>query len=239
MATEHAVPIDDQTVAAVHHPADGDRWLFFCHGFLSDKSGSYESRCSRAVEEGYDAVRFDFRGSGESDGAFVDSTLTSRIADLRAVVEYFSPPSYALFGSSFGAKVALHAATDAPRLEALVARSPVTYNRAFDSYRETVETDGLLRYDDGRAIDGRFFADFDTYEFRSVARNVDVPVAFFHGTADASVPIADSFEAAAALETDAYVAKYAGESHRFSEAAERRLRDQAFGWLGTVREDPS
>ena len=234
MATEHAVSVGDETVAAVHHPAESDRWLLFCHGFLSDKSGSYEGRCERAVEEGYNAVRFDFRGSGESDGAFVESTLSTRIADLHTVVEHFSPPSYALFGSSFGAKTALHAATEAPRLEAVVARSPVTYNRAFGSYRETVESEGHLRYDEGHVIDRRFFEDFETYGFESVVARLDVPVAIFHGTADESVPIKDSFEAAAALETDVHLAKYREEGHRFSKRAERRLRAQAFGWLGTV-----
>ncbi len=234
MATEHAVSVDGETVSAVHHPAESDRWLLFCHGFLSDKSGSYESRCERAVEEGYNAVRFDFRGSGESDGAFVDSTLSTGIADLRAVIEHFSPPSYALFGSSFGAKTALHAATEAPRLEAVVARSPVTYNRAFESYRETVESEGSLQFDEGRAIDGRFFEDFETYGFEDVVDRLDAPVAIFHGTTDESVPVEDSFEAAATLGTDVYLAKYEEEGHRFSEAGERRLREQAFGWLGTV-----
>lgn len=234
MMTEHPVSVDGETVAAVHHTADTDRWLFFCHGFLSDKSGSYESRCERAAANGYNAVRFDFRGSGDSDGAFVESTLSARIADLRAVLEHFSPPSYALFGSSFGAKTAFHAAGDTSRLEALVARSPVTYNRTFDTYRETVETDGVLRYDDERAVDERFFTDFDTYEFDSVTDEVDVPVAIFHGTADASVPIEDSFEAAAALETDVSLTKYVGEGHRFSESAEHRLREQTFGWLEAV-----
>ena len=234
MATEHAFSVDGETVAAVHHPAKSDRWILFCHGFLSDKSGSYEARCERAVEEGYNAVRFDFRGSGNSDGAFVDSTLSTRIADLVAVVDHFSPPSYALFGSSFGAKTALPAATDTPRLEAIVARSPVTYNRAFEPYRDAVEAESRLRFDGDRAIDGRFFEDFETYEFESITARLGVPIAIFHGTADESVPVGDSFEAAAALETDVYLAKYTDEGHRFSEAAERRLREQAFGWLETV-----
>lgn len=236
MTTEHVVSVDGETVSAVHHPAESDRWLFFCHGFLSDKSGSYKSRCERAVAAGYNAVRFDFRGSGDSDGAFVESTLSTRIADLRAVVAHLSPPSYALFGSSFGAKTAFHAATDAPRLEALVARSPVTYNRAFESYRGTVEAEGVLRYDDDRAIDARFFDDFDAYEFESATADIEVPVAIVHGTADESVPIEDSIEALGALETDVYFGKYAGEGHRFSGAAERRLREQVLGWLETVYE---
>lgn len=242
MQVEHEIPVDGKTVSAVHHEAasDGDQWLVFCHGFRSDKTGSYETRCERAVEEGYHAVRFDFRGSGESDGAFADATLTTRIDDLLAVVEHFSPPSYALFGSSFGAKVAFHAAARAGRPGGIgepvviVARAPVTYNRAFDEYREIVDSEGVLRYDADHAIDRRFFDDFDGYAFADVVDALDLPVALFHGSDDESVPIADTFEAAAALDADVLVAKYAGEGHRFSRAGEKRLRAQTFGWLSTV-----
>lgn len=234
MPAEHTVSVGDRTLAAVHHQSDGDRWLLFCHGFRSDKHGSYESRCARAVEAGYDAVRFDFTGCGESDGTFIESTLSTRIADLRAIIEYFSPSSYALFGSSFGAKVAFHTAPETSRLSALVARAPVTYNRAFQSYRESVEDEGVFRYDPDHAIDGRFFADLDGYEFDTVTGRIDVPVAIFHGTADASVSVADSVRATAELETDVLFGKYADEGHRFSEAAEERLRKQTFDWLEIV-----
>ena len=239
MTKAHSIGIDGESIAAVHHSADSDRWLFFCHGFVSDKTGSYETRCERAVEEGYNAVRFDFRGSGDSDGEFIESMLSAKIADLRAVVEHFEPTRYALFGSSFGAKVAFHA-TGAVRSalspETIIARSPVTYNRTFDAYREIVEAEGMLRYDADHAIDGRFFDDFAQYPFRSVTENLDVPVAIFHGSEDESVPIEDSFEAAAALNGDVLLEKYVGEGHRFSRTAEDRLRQRTFEWLASVVE---
>lgn len=230
------VPVDGgETVAAVHHAPDlpTDDWLVFCHGFRSDKSGSYERRCQRAVEAGYHAVRFDFRGSGESDRAFVDATLSTRIADLRAVLDHFEPDSCAMFGSSFGAKVALHHAISDHRVEAVVGRAPVTYNRAFGDYRELVAEAGTLRIDDDHAVDEAFFEDFDRYDFDDVATAIDVPVALFHGTDDASVPVADSLDAAAALETDVLLQKYRGEGHIFSETAEGRLLRQTFDWLAT------
>lgn len=232
MATEHTVPVDGEELAAVHHEADSDRWLVFCHGFLSDKTGSYESRCERALEEGYNGVRFDFRGSGDSDGAFVDQHLSSRIRDLRAVLEYFDPPKCVVFGSSFGGKVAFH--TDDDRIEALATRAPVTYNRAFAAYRELIDEEGELRLDDEHAINERFFEDFDRYEFADVAADLGVPVAVFHGTDDDSVPLSDSIEAVGALDGDVLLQTYAGEGHRFSERAERRLRDQLFDWLAVL-----
>lgn len=236
MSERHTIPVtDDESVVAVHHEAKTDRWLVFSHGFLSDKSGSYEERCERAVREGYNAVRFDFRGCGESDGAFVDQNLSTRIADLQAVVDYFDPLSYALFGSSFGGKTAFHAAVDDDRVEAIVTRAPVTYNRAFEAARDAVAAEGIYQYDEDYAIDERFFEDFDTYAFADAAERLDVPVAIFHGREDASVPLSDSLEAVGELATDTVLQAYRGEGHRFSESAEKRLRDQAFDWLARVR----
>jgi pimeloyl-ACP methyl ester carboxylesterase len=225
------VVVDGEAVVAVHHPAPSDRWLVFCHGFLSDKSGSYEGRCRRAVREGYNAVRFDFRGCGESEGAFIDQTLGHKLADLAAVIDHFDPATCALFGSSFGGKVTFHTAAGDDRIGAVVARAPVTFNRAFDGYRDIVAEERTHELEDGRRIDRRFFADLDRYPFERAADAVDAPVAIFHGASDGSVPVEDSLEAACRLDTDVLVEKFADEGHRFSEDAERRMRDRLFGWL--------
>lgn len=229
------VPVTDgESIRAVHHRGSSDRWLVFCHGFLGDMSGSYERRCRRAVEEGYHAVRFDFRGCGEADGAFVDQTLTDKLADLNAVLSHFEADRCALFGSSFGGKVAFHAAVGDSRVAAVAARAPVTYNRSFEGYRETVERAGVCEFEDGRRIDGRFFADLDGHRFADVVAGLEVPVAIFHGARDESVRVADSFEAARALGTDVLLAKFDAEGHVFSAAAERRMRAQTFAWLASV-----
>ena len=239
MSERHRVPIEgDATVAesapeivAVHHEADTDRWLFFCHGLRSDKSGSYEHRCRRAVDAGYNAVRFDARGCGDSDGAFVDSTLEARLADLRGVVDHFDPDTYALFGSSFGGKVAFHAAATDERVRAVATRAPVTLNEAFDGYRSTVDRNGAVTFDTGERIDGRFFDALDRHPFDEVVGCLSVPVAIFHGGDDESVSPGDSFAAARRLETDVLLERFADEGHRFSRAGEERLLERLFGWL--------
>jgi pimeloyl-ACP methyl ester carboxylesterase len=113
----HRIPVaDGESVVAVHHGAPSGRWFVCCHGFRSDKSGSYEGRCRRAVDEGYNAVRFDFRGYGESDGTFLGQTTGDKLDDLAAVVGHFDPDSCVLFGSSFGGRIAFHAATSHDRV---------------------------------------------------------------------------------------------------------------------------
>lgn len=232
MRTHHRVPVEGgDELDVVSHAASSDEWLVCCHGLVSDKSGSYERRCRRAVDEGYNAVRFDFRGCGDSDGAFVEQTLRSRIADLRAVLDYFEVNASALFGSSFGAKVAFHAAVDDARVRAVAGRAPVTYNRAFDDVRTVVERTGEFRYDTGHTVDHRFLDDLANYPFDEVTATLDVPVALFHGCADERVPLADSIDATADFETDVLLQTFPGEGHRFSERAETRLRQQLFDWL--------
>ncbi len=46
MQTRHEIPVADETVVAIHHETDSEEWCICCHGFRSDKSGSYESRCA-------------------------------------------------------------------------------------------------------------------------------------------------------------------------------------------------
>jgi len=224
------ISVSGETVVAVHHEADSEQWFICCHGFRSDKSGSYEDRCERAVAEGYNAVRFDFRGCGDSSRSFDEQTLSTRIADLAAVIEYFEPASYVLFGSSFGGKVAMHYESGDSdrdgRCHAIAVRAPVTDNRALENYRTT----GDGETDDGIPdVSPSFFDDLDQYPFEACA--LDVPIAIFHGRADESVPVGDSIDAAAQLDTDLLFQCYTNEGHLFSRGAESRMRDQLFCWL--------
>ncbi len=184
----------------------------------------------RAVEEGFNAVRFDFRGNGESDGEFIEQTLSSRIEDLKAVIEHFSPEKYVLFGSSFGGKVVLHASLELEP-NAVIGRAPVTYGEIMEEYRSRVEDEGKFRHHPGATIDERFFEDFDTYSFSEVTGNLDAPVAIFQGSQDRKVRAKTALKAARELETDVMLQKFQGENHSFSEEAERRMQRQMFDWL--------
>ncbi|MFB6115211.1 MAG: alpha/beta hydrolase [Candidatus Nanohalobium sp.] len=234
MTEKHFIEVEDgEKVSAVHHGADSDKWIFFCHGYGTDKEGSYEERSKRAAEEGFNAVRFDFRGNGESDGEFIDQSLSSRIRDLKACIDFFEPENIYLFGMSFGGKVAIHATEDI-EVEALTLKSPVTYNSEMDKFREVVKEKGSYTHFDDKTIDERFFEDLDTYAFDDVASDFEGPVAIFHGGDDSTVHFEKSAEATEQFETDVMLYKLEGETHFMTDEAEEKLRDMMFAWLNQI-----
>lgn len=231
MTQKHFIDVENgEEIAAVHHETDSNKWVFFCHGFGSNKEGSYEKRAEKMVEAGWNTVRFDFRGNGESDGDFIDQSLSSRIKDLEAAIEYFESETYVLFGSSFGGKVVFHAATDL-ELEAVIGKAPVTYNTIMDKFRASVDNKGKFEYIPDKPIDQRFFDDFDKYSFDDVADSLDIPVAIFHGGDDTTVHPEHSFKASKALDTNIMLQKLKGEKHSFSENAENFMINQMIAWL--------
>jgi len=100
--------------------------VILCHGLTVDKEeGGVFTRLAGALSQaGLDSFRFDFRGNGESDGDFVDATVTGEVRDLEAAVRFLESRGYSVFGflgASFGGgAVALHAATNPGRAKALV-----------------------------------------------------------------------------------------------------------------------
>jgi len=83
--------------------------------------------CEAAVEAGFAALRFNFRGTGRSEGAFDNGTGEQR--DLAGALEFLrQQPEIdgraALAGYSFGAAVALRLAP--PNVLGLIAVSPPT-----------------------------------------------------------------------------------------------------------------
>lgn len=223
-----------EEVAAVHHQTDSNDWIFFCHGYGSNKENSYEMRARKAAESGFNAVRFDFRGNGESDGEFIDQNLSSRIKDLKTVIDHFGPENFFLFGMSFGGKVVLHGAEDL-QPEGLVLKSPVSYNSIMDKFREVVDEKGEYTHFGDKTIDQRFFDDFDSYSFSETAEEIDSPVIIFHGGADTTVKFANSAEVAKELDNDLTLRKMKDEKHSMTDEAESKLVEEMLDWLSDLR----
>lgn len=123
---------DGLQLAGVVHIPDGagpnDRRpaIVMMHGFGANKDGGPEWVCGQFESWGYVALRFDYRGCGDSGGERGRVIPLEESADARNAVSYMAgrpevdPGRIALCGSSLGGGVAIHAAATDPRVAAVI-----------------------------------------------------------------------------------------------------------------------
>jgi uncharacterized protein len=109
----------------------GAPWFVFSHGFTGHRLGPgyLFVRLSRALADaGFSSLRFDFSGSGESDGRFQDMTIDTMKYDLCSAVRFIRknhrPSSLILIGHSLGGMIASLCCTEA-KPDGMVLLSPV------------------------------------------------------------------------------------------------------------------
>jgi alpha-beta hydrolase superfamily lysophospholipase len=152
-------------------------FIVACHGLYSNKdSQKYMEMGEYYSKQGYNLLRFDFRGCGKSIGDFYQSTLTNRLNDLRDVLLYlrdhYSNPCIGLFGSSLGGVVSILTATQNqwPKIHVVVVWSTPCF---FDGLEE---------------LPIEFKTDFGKYDILEAASRLP-PTLFIHGTKDTLVPL--------------------------------------------------
>lgn len=119
-------------------------WFIFSHGFTGHRLGPgyLFVRMSRALaENGISSLRFDFSGSGESDGKFQEMTIATMQADLlsavRLVRKRFKPSAVILCGHSLGGMIACLICADA-KPEGMVLLSPVADPKGLIRRRQVI-----------------------------------------------------------------------------------------------------
>jgi pimeloyl-ACP methyl ester carboxylesterase len=96
--------------------------LLFLPGYASDMDGNKAAAIDAFAERmGIAMVRFDYSGTGLSDGEFDQGTLDRWLDEAFAVIDQLTEGPVVLIGSSMGGWIALHLALRRPdRVQALV-----------------------------------------------------------------------------------------------------------------------
>ena len=196
--------------AGLKRPAPG---VVFFHGFTGDRMESHWMfvKCSRALAHaGIASLRFDFYGSGESDGEFREMSLRGEIADGRAAVAFLreqpgiDPEQVGLLGLSLGGAVAA-ALAHSVRAKVVVLWSAVAHTGRLrellkKSARKIPGKPSAVEFD-AREISPRLIEDVLKVEpIRHLAR-FKGPTLIIHPEKDEAVPMCharDFLEAAGA-----------------------------------------
>ncbi|HUB98059.1 MAG TPA: alpha/beta hydrolase [Stellaceae bacterium] len=109
-------------------PGERRSAFLILHGFGSNKmSGGCVAPCRMLAEWGYAAMRFDFRGCGESEGPPSRIICLEQVEDTSAALSYLAsrpdidPTRIGACGSSFGAAVAVYTGGVDERVGAVIS----------------------------------------------------------------------------------------------------------------------
>lgn len=175
---------------------------------------------------GFAALRFDFYGSGDSDGDFEDWTIDSEVADAAAALDWVSaqpgldPARVGVVGLSLGGAIAALLAGQDRRVRAVVLWNAVATGTRLADRLTPGPAGGLtigaplidsLRRADPTAALARFAG----------------PALILHATGDEVVPPAAADAYAAALGSRGELRHFEGGSHTF---ARPDWRQTVFGW---------
>jgi dienelactone hydrolase len=156
--------------------------VIISHGLISSKESSKSVALADAfLAAGIASCRFDYHGCGESEGNLRDTTLSIRLRNLQAVVEYvrrqnmIDPLAIGLSGSSFGGSTTLlHAARDKTVRSAILMATPYRLEKRPDDELDQIGFTDI--YDD-----------FAKYDLLSEAAGVSHGLVI-HGEKDETVP---------------------------------------------------
>jgi uncharacterized protein len=173
------------------------------HGFTGDKMEPHFIfvKLSRLLEaKGIASIRFDFSGSGESDGEFVDMTISKELEEANLILDYAKGLEFvdvdriSLLGLSMGGAVAsMLAGERKSEVRALCLWAPagnmgeLAMKRKNENYDENMSKLGY--YDLGGLLLGeKFLEDILKIDIFGKASGYENNILILHGDKDQSVP---------------------------------------------------
>ena len=199
------------------------------HGLISSKESSkYTLLSERLADAGIASCRFDYHGCGESGGRIEETTLTIRLDNLNAIVDYvlrhqkINAGKIGIVGSSFGGTTGLIKTARDKRIQcASFWATPCFLEKEGDD-----SIDGIVFKDD-------IYADFATYDILAEARKVSHAFVI-HGEADETVPCIEGKQIYDNLAQPKDIDIIEGGDHVFSDPVHRdRAISHVLNWFRT------
>lgn len=192
----------------LHKPINREQFpiVVMFHGLAGHKTGKYRLYVKLAQslsEQGIGSLRFDFRGSGDSEGHFTDTRVDGMLSDALVVLNFVQAlpevdqNRIALFGRSFGGALATLAAAEFGYIKSMALWAPMynshqwqrSWAMANDHELDEASLEKLMVID-GQLASLPFFEQFFTINLEPSLENLrEVPFFHIHGTSDQIVDI--------------------------------------------------
>jgi len=218
-------------VGNLHVPFEGAPCVITLHGLEGHKdSDKWLTVASRLCTEGYACLRFNFRGCGvgpeRSEGEFEDTSLTARIRDYEAALNFLERVGrvdtrrLGVIGSSLGGMVAI-AARDR-RVKAMVTLATPCGIPWPEGLELLEEEGGYVRLPSGRRLRKSFIEDLRRYDILRLVKEAP-PILIVHGGSDELVPVEHAYKLYEAAPAPKRIEIVEGADHSFSRGLDRAL----------------
>ncbi|WP_434362604.1 alpha/beta fold hydrolase [Parasalinivibrio latis] len=197
--------------------------VLLLHGFMGHRhelpvkgteEGVYSRTARVMAEHGLASLRIDFRGSGDSDGKWEDTTFSRQIEDANAAVNWLKNnkkiniEKIGVLGWSQGGLVASHVAKLNPEIKSLALWGPVTH--PFMTYSNLLGADFILEavasdpeksfstttpWGNSTTLKSKFFKELFTKNPIGAIADYNGPLLVIRGTRDDLVISAESWMA--------------------------------------------
>ena len=180
------------------------------HGFSGSKSEIHFmfTKTSRVLaKNGIASLRFDFSGSGDSDGKFSDMTLLSEVSDGLAILDYaktldfIDEDNISLVGLSMGGAVASIVASkrkndiDRLCLWAAVGDAYKIFKYNIEKVADEIKFNEKNQIDLNANVLGKaFFDELESLDIYALTEDFKGKVMIIHGSEDNTVPIDNAYK---------------------------------------------
>ena len=218
--------------------------ILFCHGFTGhhiEPQRLFVDAARRLQRAGFVVLRFDYRGSGDSEGDFEEGTPAAYVDDAETALrmlgraEGVDGGSIGMLGFSLGGAVAACVAGRVPEIASVALWAAVASPRGVSTPQGERLADG--RFDmGGVCVTAGFLAEFHAMDpVAELARSGVGSVFIAHGMQDASVPLEQAGQWEAGLRRPGRRIErvdYPGVGHAFERVETRRdLFERTASWF--------
>ncbi|MCG9127759.1 alpha/beta fold hydrolase [Candidatus Poribacteria bacterium] len=218
-----------------YHKGNGNRIVVIGHGVTGNKDRpALIALAEGLAEAGISTIRFSFSGNGESEGKFVDSTISKEVGDLGTVLDSLKDYKICYVGHSMGGAVGVLRAAVDERIEVLVSLAGMVHTNEFAKreFGDAIPDKGFM-WDEPDCPLSQAYVD-DMALIDSVAKQASkfgVPWLLVHGTEDDIVPIQDSIDILQYANEPTELLELPGVDHVFSDDGAPLMVEKVVAWI--------
>lgn len=219
--------------------------IIMCHGFLGSHIGvwySYVDLSRELAKKGFAVLRFDYRGSGDSEGKFENQTIKVKLEDFDNALKFLTQlkslnlKKIGVVGHSQGGVIANFSAVKHQNIKCLVEWATVADFKLFPwwtrKWLSTVMKKGYYDAYGVRRVPIKLYLDMLKYKPLQAVKKNRIPILFIHGTQDREVGLRHSILLYKAANAPKKLVKIKNADHLFSKQKHReKIINETVKWF--------